>query len=390
MAVNTMGIEQAYTLIAAIHNQVTGKTAIAPTDTSSFISVAQATLQNGYEPVLGAISQVIGRTLVAVRPYSRKFAGLEVSSDRWGGIIRKLSFADKALQTTDSTFALVDGTAVDQYTVNKPAVLETRYVGSNVYEGCYTIFTKQLDVAFSSPEEFARFMSGLMTHFSNEREQWLEDTSRAIVMNMIAAKKDANNGLIHALTEYNAATGLSLTATTVRQPANFPAFAKWLYARVQNISELMTERSQKFQLAVTGYDINRHTPMEDQKIYMNADFLAHINAEVIADTYHDTFLRYADVEAVNFWQSIDSPLNVSAKPVYINASGAVTVASANVAVSPVLGIMFDRDAMGYNIYDDSLATSPYNAKGQYYNMFSHVRVQLQNDLTEKVVVIILD
>lgn len=123
---------------------------------------------------------------------------------------------------------------------------------------------------------------------------------------------------------------------------------------------------------------------------MNSAFLNESTARVLADTYHDSFLRYADVEATNFWQAIDSPLNVSAKPVYIDANGDVYVASANVAVDDVIGVMFDRDATGYNIYDDSIEASPYNAAGQYYNLFSHARIQYQNDLTEKAVVLCLD
>lgn len=388
MAVNTMGIEDAYALIAAIHSQVTGKTTLAPTDVSGFVSVAQATLQNGYDPVMSAISTVISKTLVAVRPYSRKFKGLEVTSEKWGGIIRKINFADRG-PIAEDTYALTDGSPVDQFVVRTPSVLETRYVGSAVYEGQYTIFTKQLDMAFSAPDEFARFMSGLMEHFSNEREQWLEDLSRTILMNMIAAKDDANSDVINVLTEYNSATGLSLTATTVMQPANFIGFCKWLYARIEGISDMMTERTENFQLKVTGYDINRHTPKEDQKVYMLSQFLSNVGAMVLSDTYHDNFLRLADVEAVNFWQSSKTPMSVSAKPVYIDSTGAVKVASANVVVNPVIGVMFDRDACGYNIYDDSIEVSPYNAKGQYYNMFSHVRVQLQNDLTEKAAVLLL-
>ncbi len=391
MAVNNMTIEQAYTLINAIHAQVTGIDALAAVDTATFTSVAQKTLKAGYEPVLNAITQVLSKTLIAVRPYSRKFKGLEVTTERWGGIIRKINFIDTGAEE-DPTFQLVDDQSIDQYEVKKPAVAETRYVGSNVYEGRYTIFTKQLDVAFSSPSEFAAFMSGLMTHFSNEREQWLENNSRSILLNMIAAKATADtSNVLHLLTEYNTATGLSLTATTVRQPANFPAFAKWLYARVQSISELMTERSVYGEMRIAGQPIMRHTPMSDQRVYINADFLAHMNAEVIADTYHDNFLRFADVEPVNFWQSINAPLSVKATPVYINGmTGTVETAESAVTVNNVLGVMFDRDAMGYNIYDDSLETSPYNARGQYYNLFSHVRVQNQNDLTEKVIVLCLD
>lgn len=389
MAVNNMTIEQASTLLAAIHSQVTGQTTLAPTNVSDFISVAQATLAVGYDTVLAAISQVISKTLIAVRPYNRKFRGLEVSNERWGGIVRKINFGDRDPET-DETYALVDEQAVDQFVVRNPDVLETRYVGSSVYQGHYTIFTKQLDVAFSGPEAFAAFMSGLMTHFSNEREQWLEDGSRMILMNMIAAKADTNTDMIHLLTEYNTVTGLSLSATDIMQPDNFPAFVKWMYGRVANISGLMTERSGLFQLPITGKNIFRHTPLEDQKIYMNSQFLNDMTARVLADTYHENFLRYSDVEAVNFWQAIDSPLDVSATPVYIDSSGAVTVASGNVAVGNVIGVMFDRDAVGYNIYDDSLVTSPFNAAGQYYNLFAHVRVQYQNDLTEKCVVLCLD
>lgn len=389
MSVNTMGIEQAYTFLTAIHNQVTGNTSLAPLSPADFISMAQKTLQAGYDPVLGAITQVISKTLIAVRPYNRKFAGLEVDRERWGGIIRKINFADRG-PVAEATYLLTDGQSIDQFEVRTPAVLETRYVGSDVYSGCYTIFTKQLDVAFSDPAEFASFISGLMTHFSNEREQWLEDLARAIVVNAVTARSSLNVGMIHLLTEYNTATGLTLTATTVKQPANFPAFCKWAYARVQGISEIFTERSQEFQRLITGYNIYRHTPMADQRAYFNADFLAHMTAEVLADTYHDNFLKLSDVEAVNFWQSIQAPLSMSATPVYIDAAGDVDVAGANVALTQVLGVLFDRDAMGYVIFDDSLETSPYNAYGQYYNIFSHVRVQLQNDMTEKIAVFCLD
>jgi hypothetical protein len=174
------------------------------------------------------------------------------------------------------------------------------------------------------------------------------------------------------------------------QPANYGPFMKWAYARVSEVSRLMTERSQLFQQVITGYPIFRHTPMRDQRVYMAANFLEAMDARVLADTYHDNFLRYADVEGVSFWQSIDSPLSVSATPVYVDNTGAVKAAAANVAVSNVLGIIFDRDALGYNVYNEALETSPYNAKGQYYNIFSHADVQLQSDVTEKAAIFLLD
>ena len=390
MAVNNMTKEQAYQLINAIHAQATGTASLTPTDLSSFISVAQSTLQSGYENTLNAITQVLQRTIIAVRPYDEKFKGLQMTADAWGGIIRKINFADTPAEA-DSTHATVNGQAIDQFVVKKPVLLETRYVGSDVYEGSYTIYREQLKTAFENEANFGSFMTGLMTHFLNERTQWLENLKRSIVSNMIAAKADiadpASN--IHLLTEYNAATGLSLTATTVMQPANFGGFMKWVYARVSEVSRLMSERSQKFQQVITGYPIMRHTPVRDQRVYMSAKFLDAMDAMVLADTYHDNFLRYADVEPVSYWQAIDSPSSVSVKPVYIDATGAVKVGTAQ-ALSAVVGIIFDRDAIGYNIYRDEIETSPYNAKGSYYNIFAHMDVQLQNDVTEKAVVFYLD
>lgn len=388
MAVNTMSIEQAYTLINAVHRQATGQDNIQATDLSSFISVAQSTLQCGYEATLNAISQVITRTIISVRPYNAKFKGLEMSSDRWGGILRKINFAD-SLALADPTYELVDGQSIDQYTVKKPNVLETRYVGSNVYKGKYTIFTRQLDTAFSSPTEFASFMSGLMTHFSNELEQWLENLKRTILANMIGAKNIiAGEGKVLLLTEYNTLTGNNFTKVDIMKPANFKPFMQWAYTRVSEVSRLMSERSQLFQQVITGKPIMRHTPVEDQRVYMLANFLDAMDAQVLADTYHDNFLRYADVEAVSYWQAIKSPDQVSVTPVYANATGAIVTGDPQV-VEDVIGIIFDRDAMGYNLYQDSLETSPYNADGQYYNLFHHVRVQLQNDVTEKACIFLL-
>ena len=388
MAVNNLSIEQAYTLVNAVHRQVTGQDNIQATDLSSFISVAQSTLQAGYEPVLNAITQVITRTIISVRPYNAKFKGLEMSADRWGGILRKINFAD-SVALADPTYQLTDGQSVDQYTVKKPNVLETRYVGSNVYKGKYTIFTRQLDVAFSSPEEFASFMSGLMTHFSNELESWLEGLKRTIVANMIGAKNIiGGEGKVLLLTEYNQLTGNSFTKVDVMKPANFKPFMQWVYTRVSEVSRLMTERSQLFQQVITNKPIMRHTPVEDQRVYMLASFLDAMDAQVLADTYHDNFLRYADVEPVSYWQAIKSPDEVSVTPVYADATGAIVTGTAQV-IDDVIGIIFDRDAMGYNLYQDSLETSPYNADGQYYNLFHHVRVQLQNDVTEKACIFLL-
>lgn len=390
MAVNNMTIEQANALLASLHQQATGEAVATPTSLADFISVAQNTLLAGYDVVLGAITQMVSDTIFSVRPYNRKFAGLLYDTREYGGIIRKINFEDVDPEAS-SVYSLTDGQSVDQYVVKKPVVLQTNYVGSDEWSSHYSITRDQLKMAFSSPSALGEFFTALMTHFANEREQWLEEMSRATVCNFIAGKNviGGNYDVIHLLTEYNQLTGLALTAQQVRQPANFPAFMKWVYGRVASLTDKMTERSELFQQKLTGHRIMRHTPLVDQKVYMLDEYLRIMEAEVLADTYHDNFLKYSDVESVGYWQAIEDPDEIKVTPVYVDATGAPATGAAQ-TMANVIGVVFDRNAIGYNIYEDTLDSTPYNARGKYYNLWAHTRIQYQNDFTEKGFVLVVN
>ena len=396
MSVNLMTKEQAATLLASLHDQVTGQTSIAPTDLSGFISMAQSTLRAGLDPVLNALSQMVGRTIIAVRPYDEKFSGLEFTNEAFGAIKRKVNYVEGAPEDEQS-YQLVNGSAIDDWVVKKPEVLETHYYGSAIYSDTLTIFTTQLRGAFTSPEALGEFMSGLMTHFSNERKQWLEDMKRGILSDFIAAKYTSatavgsvsTDQVVHLLTEYNAASGLSLTSTTVYQPANFAPFIRWCYARINTLARLMSERSEKFQQRITGKPIMRHTRPQDLRAYILAPFMDQIEAMTLSDTYNTNYLKMVDREAVSFWQAIDNPDEIQVTPAFVDGDLVIDTANA-VTLSGVVGVLFDRDACGYNIIRDDLETSAYNAHGSYYNLVPHVDVQLMNDISEKGVVLMLD
>ena len=389
MSVNTMSFEDASAILNNIREQVTGESAIAPVNTSEFVSVATTLLQQGYDPVLNAITQMVSKTIFSIRPYNRKFGGIKMDSEQWGAIVRKLSIADKDFDE-DVRFELVDGQSIDHYKVNKPNILQTNFYGQNVYEKNYTIVKDQLDNAFSGPAEFGRFMSMVVQNVSDMIEQAHESIARMTIGNFVGGKKLANNGVIHLLTEYNAETGESLTATTVYAPANFGNFMKWMYARVATLTALMTERSVEFQINVTGKEINRHTPYEYQKVYLYAPLLNGMNARVLAETFHDDFLEYADVEAVNYWQSIESPMALNVTPSYMGADGLIVTAQEAQSITNLVGVIFDRDALGYTTVNNWSATTPLNAKGGYWNTFHHFTERWYNDFTEKGLVLLLD
>ena len=383
-----MQFEQAATLLNSIRQQVTGETSIAATNTADFVSAATTTLQAGYDPVLNAITQMVSRTIFSIRPYTRRFAGIQVDSEKWGAIVRKLSISDKDFDE-DKRFDLVDGQSIDMFKVNKPQILQTNFYGQNVFNKNYTIFRDQLDNAFRGPDEFGRFMTMITQNMADMIEQAHESMARLTIGNFIGGKVAKSADVIHLMTEYNAQTGESLTAATVYAPENFPNFIKWMYARVATISQLMTERSQKYQMQVTGKPVNRHTPLDRQKVYMAAPLLNEMNARVLADAYHDDFLTYSDVEAVNFWQAIDSPYNLQVTPVAMNADGTVTEQAAQ-TISNLVGVIFDEDALGYTTIHNWSATTPFNTKGGYWNVDHNFTERYWNDFTEKGVIFLLD
>ncbi len=405
MSVNTMTFEQISSVLTSIVQQATGQAVLAPVDTSSFVSVGQMALRADRDAVMNAITNVLGRTIFSIRPYDAKLSGMMMDSFRWGNVMRKLSIADAdwkddpaydypvtydASQTPPSG----DGQTVDQWIIKKPNVLQTNFYGFSVYGDHITITEEQLETAFRSPDELGSFLSLIMTNLSNRLEQSNESIRRGLLVNAITALYDENNTnrVVHLLTEYNTLTGITpaLTIQTVYQPDNFAPFMKWVYSRVAQISDLFTERSQMFQTVITGKPIIRHTPYEDQRVYLYAPARHQIDARVLADTYHDSYLRYADVETVNFWQSIATPESVTGTPSYTDATGTLVVPASAVGVDNVFGIIFDRDFMGMTLLNQRMLSTPVNASGVYRNIWLHCKQRVFMDNTEKAVILLLD
>lgn len=389
MSVNNMGYEQASVLLNNIVKQATGNSALATVAPSDFISVANTALQAGYDKVLGAITQLIGRTLVSVRDYRGKFMDMEVSDMEWGSIIRKLKIADVDWQDS-AEFDLTDGESIDQWIVKKANVLQLNFYGQNTFElQSPSIFMDQLDAAFSGPGELNRFFQGIGTTMSNQRRQKDEAVRRMLIANFIGGKISADNGVIHLLTEYNAETGLNLTATSVYAPDNFPDFVYWLYARLETLAGLMSERSELFQINVTGKPIKQFTDARNLRVKMYAPLMNAINARVRAKTFDNSYLEMASTEAVNYWQSIQTPNAINVTPSYLTPAGTITTGE-NVSVTDVVGIMYDRDAMGIVTQNERVMQTPFNARGHYSNIFWSYVQKWYSDFSEKAIILKMD
>ena len=403
MSVNTLNFEQVSTVLTSIVQQATGQAVNTPTDTGSFVSVAQVALRADRDSVMQAISNILARTIFSIRPYTAKMAGLEMDTFRWGAMMRKLSIADTDWEDDPAyewpifydagqTPPDGEGQSIDRWVIKKPNILQTNFYGQSVYSDHMTITEDQLETAFTGPEQLGSFLSLLMTNLSNRLEMSNEGLRRGLICNAIGAIYDENQSdrIIHLLTEYNTLTGLTLTAQTVYDPANFGGFVKWVYSRVAQLTDLFTQNSVAFQTTITGKPILRHTPYEFQKVYLYSPFMRQMDARVLADTYHDNYLKYADVEAIPYWQSWDKMAQVDVTPSYVDNTGTLVTPGSNVQVENVLGVIFDRDAMGMSILDRRVLSTPVNESGLYRNIWVHCKQRIVFDNTEKVAILLLD
>lgn len=402
MSVNTMNFEQVATVLTSIVKQATNQDVLTPTDTASFISVAQVALRADRDSVMNAISNILARTIFSIRPYSAKMVGLDMDTFRWGAMMRKLSIADsdwdddKAYQYPifyDAGQNPPDGEGgtIDRWTIKKPNILQTNFYGQSVYADHMTITEDQIETAFSGPEQLGSFLALLMTNLSNRLEMSNEGLRRGLVCNAIGALYEENDSdrVIHLLTEYNTLTGNQFTAQDIYDPDNFGGFTKWVYSRVAEITDLFTANSTMFQTVITGKPVLRHTPYEYQKVYLYSPFQRQIEARVLADTYHDNFLRYADVENIPYWQSIGTRDTVKVTPAYVDNTGTL-VASTAQTVENVFGLIFDQDAMGMSIQDRRVLSTPVNESGLYRNIWVHGKQRVVFDNTEKMALLLLD
>lgn len=390
-SVNEMGFNQVAATLNAIQQQVTGQTAISPiNNTQDFISVANTTLKAGYDPVLNAISQMVSRTIFSTRPYSRKFKGIFVDNAAYGGHVRKINYVDLPA-VDDEGYKLTDDASVDMYKVRKPKVVQTNFYGYNTFSDYVTRFREQLQVAFSGPEQLGEFWANLMVEWTNKHEQFHESMARTALLNFIGGKLagDTSN-VIHLLTEYNAYSGASLTAETMRAPENFEPFIKFAYARIKTIAGLMSERSTKFHVNVAGSEIMRHTPADRLKMYVLAQELNTIQTTVLSSVFNERFLRLVDYEEVNFWQSIDTPASVNVQASYLGTDGEIKTAGTATQTNGVFAVLFDEEAIGQTTNNRSVDVTPYNAAGKYWNTFFHFTERYWNDFTENGVVFLLD
>ena len=409
----TLTPKDAHTIMNLLVQEATGQTALTVVDSSTFVSAGETVLGTGIENTLNALSIVIGKTIVAVRPYTAKIALIqEESTGLYTSRLRKISFYDKGAK--ESGFVNTDahnrnlyngydnnaqGTAPNaslpsMWEQDKPVALEMNFGGSSVWDFEITFYEDQLKAAFRDEEEFIKFWDGIMQQKQNEIEQTKEAFNRMNLLNYMAGvyAMDSKGSKVNLTEAYNTAFGTAYTSAQLRT-TYLKSFLEFFVATFKLASDYMTERTAAYHWSpsvtrdgVTYNKILRHTPKADQKVFLYKPLFTQAEAMVMPEIFNPQYLSLENYEGVTYWQSQLNRAAIDVTPAIPNKlDPSAQTAGSEVALDYVVGILFDRDAILTNFQFEGADTTPVEARKKYRNTWYHNMKNAINDFTENAI-----
>lgn len=402
-----------YTQISALLNNMYEEYTGRKTGQNLSFGQMQNTFKMGFDReddnLYQIIPTVLAKTIFSIRPYSRKLSGMVWDAQRYGNYVRKFTpivndsnidndewNVSVELAKSESTQDWKAGTKPVKYDV-----LLTSASGGQTFARKYTIWKNQLNAAFDSEDGVASYFSMLMTEFSNIYEIDLENVARAQLANLAIILADAGsaaptegnlckkNQVFHALTKYNAETGLAMTAKTIMNPADFRPFMVWLSAELKTLKENLAIRGTRFHGDFTNKAVNRHTDARDLRFYLASKFGNYFEANG-SEFFHPEKAELGDYEKVTFWTDPENPMTIKGSAEGVKLDGAGKFTLTNKTVENVLGLMMDIDTLGIVPVDQSSALEPLNARYLFRNGWNHYTFKTPVDYTENAILILLD
>ncbi len=392
---NSLFVQDAYTVINELYKMATGRENLKAVDTSSFVAVGETMLRTSVESTLKALSQWCGKTYFEMEKYrSGVFHSIIEDNERWGAITREIiTLPNDAEPSQDwntnlNENQLADGQSVDMYKINAPKVVELKFYGSEVLQSHITRFRDQLALAFSNEAEFLMFVSSYMTAYYNDIESRNEAKRRLTVLNFMAGISSIGTNEVDLVKAYNTEYETKLTRKQLLSADHHKDFMAFVVSRIKKDSKKMQDRTTKYHMNLTDKNILRFTRPENQKLLMYTDFWVDSETQVLPEVFNDKYLKIADMELVNGWQEFDSPA-INIKPNIIDDNGVSKTATTAVSLPYVLGMLYDRRAMGVNNQWMYSATTPFNAAAGYYNIYDHYRFNAWNNFTHNAILYVL-
>ena len=396
-----MELKQIYTLINSVSGEVLGKTDIVAEDLTGIVDLGTEVFnQNAVDNYVKSLVNNIGKVIFVNRPYAGKVPSVLMDMWEFGSVLEKIN-ADVPEAEENDTWNLTDGQTYSQDVFHKPTVTAKFFNSKVTFEVPVSITERQVKESFSNAAQLNGFIS--MIYAAVEKSMTIK--ADALIMrtinNMIAetvlADAVAFGGSVGNLTSadlssastsrcvnllklYNDKTvaGTPLTVAKAITDPDFIRFASYVmgtYAdRLQSISTVFN---------VGGKE--RFTPKDMLHVVLLSDFAKAAQTYLYSDTYNRADVLLPQAETVPFWQG-------SGKNYDFTNTGLIQIKESggkDVEIAGVLGVMFDRDALGVCNLDRRVTTN-YNAKAEFFNNYYKFDAGYFNDTNENFVVFFIE
>ena len=387
-----MEVKQIYAIVNSVSSEVLGKTDIVKDDLTGIVDLGTEVFNQGaVDNYVKSLVNHIGKVVFVNRPYSGKVPSVLMDAWEFGSVMEKIS-ADIPAAEENDTWNLTDGHEYKQDVFHKPVVTAKFFNSKVTFEVPVSITERQVKESFSSAEQ----LNGFLSMIYNAVDKSMTIKTDALIMrtinNMVGetlkadAAKFTQSGkalnyasastvrCVNLLYLYNQANGTSLTAAQAVLNPDFIRYASYqmgLYAdRLQSISALFN---------IGGKD--RFTPKDALHVVLLSDFAKAAQAFLYSDTKNMEQVLLPNAETVASWQGSGQDYGFA----HTSAINIKTASGTDVNVSGVLGVMFDRDALGV-CNTDKRVTTNYNAKAEFFNNWYKFDASYFNDTNENFVV----
>lgn len=385
-----MEVKQIFQLVNAVSSEVLGNTDILKDDLTGVVDLGTEVFnQSAVDNYVKSLVNHIGKVVFVNRPYVGKVPSVLMDSWEFGSVLEKVS-ADIPQASENYTWNLTDGQDYSQDVFYKPSISAKFFNSKVTFEVPVSITERQVKESFSSAAQLNGFIS--MIYSAVEKSMTIKAdalimrTINNMVAETLAADKTAFGGdtpnyssastvrAVNLLKLYNDSKSATLTAATAITDPEFIRFASYqmgLYAdRMQSISTLFN---------IGGRE--RFTPKDMLHVVLLSDFAKAAQTYLYSDTYNKELVLLPNAETVPYWQGSARTYNFpDTSLIKVKSSG-----GHDVELSGVLGVMFDRDALGVCNLDRRVTTN-YNAKAEFFNNYFKFDCGYFNDTNENFVV----
>ena len=382
-----MTVEQIYSLMNTVTSEILGDSVIVAEDLSNVVDIGIAIFNaSAIDNYVRSLVNHIGKVIFVNRPYAGNVPSVLMDGWEYGSVLEKIT-AELPDATENESWELTDGASYDPNIFYKPTVSAKFFNKRVTFEIPMSFTEKQVKESFSNAEQLNGFLSMLYNAVDKSMTVKVDALVMRTINNMVgetlvddygSSAYSSTSGVkaVNLLYLYNQRYNPSpaLTAAKAVTDPDFIRFASYemgvYMSRLSKISSLFN---------IGGKD--RFTPSDMLHVVMLADFKKAANVFLQSDVFHDSFTELPNADIVPYWQGSGTGYGFSD----ISAIKITTASGDSVDVSGVLGVMFDRDALGVTNLDRRVTTN-YNPKAEFYNNWYKFDAGYFNDTNENFVV----